>query len=202
MSRFDKKTKRKKGGRARGALVLISALLIGSAVLRLGQSAGQAMALTPSDRGGSELEAEPAEMSAKSLEELRPLLEAFHAREARIAEKEVAIQKRMQVLRAADEKLEKKLSALIEAETKLRETIALAQSAAEGDLTRLTKVYETMKPKQAAALFEEMAPEFAAGFLGRMRPDAAAAIMAGLSPDVAHQFSVVLAGRNAEVPRE
>jgi len=35
-----------------------------------------------------------------------------------------------------------------------------------------------------------------------MRPEAAAAIMAGLSAEAAHLFSVVLAGRNANVPRE
>jgi len=84
----------------------------------------------------------------------------------------------------------------------LRETIALAESASDNDLDRLTKVYESMKPKQAAALFEQMNPNFAAGFLGRMRPEAAAMIMAGLSPEAAHSFSVVLAGRNANVPRE
>jgi len=35
-----------------------------------------------------------------------------------------------------------------------------------------------------------------------MRPEAAAAIMAGLTPQAAHTFSVVLAGRNANVPKE
>ena len=33
-------------------------------------------------------------------------------------------------------------------------------------------------------------------------PEIAAAVMAGLSPGAAHTFSVVLAGRNANVPSE
>ena len=98
--------------------------------------------------------------------------------------------------------MDQKLIALTQAEAALRDTIALADTAAESDLDRLTKVYENMKPKQAAALFEEMHPNFAAGFLGRMRPEAAAEIMAGLSPEAAHTFSVVMAGRNANVPTE
>ena len=57
-----------------------------------------------------------------------------------------------------------------------------------------------MKPKDAAALFEEMSPEFAAGFLGLMRADAAALIMTGLEPTTAYSISVILAGRNANVP--
>ena len=80
--------------------------------------------------------------------------------------------------------------------------LAVAEKAAEGDLSRLTSVYEAMKPKDAAALFEAMEPEFAAGFLGRMRPDAAAGIMTGLSPETAYMISVVLAGRNARAPTE
>ena len=80
--------------------------------------------------------------------------------------------------------------------------MATADKAAENDIGRLTAVYENMKPDQAAALFRLMEPSFAAGFLGRMRPDSAAAILAGLEPDLAYSISVVLAGRNADVPRE
>ena len=61
---------------------------------------------------------------------------------------------------------------------------------------------DTHLADQAAALFQLMEPSFAAGFLGRMRADAAAAILAGLEPDLAYSISVVLAGRNANVPRE
>ena len=102
----------------------------------------------------------------------------------------------------AETEIDRKMAALEEAEANLRATLALANGAAEEDLARLTDVYANMKPKQAAALFEEMDPNFAAGFLGRMRPDAAAAILAGLTPRAAYTISVVLAGRNADVPKE
>ena len=130
------------------------------------------------------------------------MLAAFNSREARIDAQEMAIENRMQALKLADAEVARKLDELVQAESDLRDTLALADTAAEGDLDKLTKVYETMKPKQAAALFEEMDPNFAAGFLGRMRPEAAASIMAGLSPEAAHLYSVVLAGRNANVPKE
>lgn len=187
----------------RGALVIIAALLVGSALLRIGENAGKAYALAPDEIATSTLE--PAQMpegSYQTAAELKPMLDAFQQREARIAEQEAALRKRMKALRVAEEEVDKKLAALEDAEAKLSATIALAETASEGDLDRLTKVYESMKPKQAAALFEEMEPAFAAGFIGRMRPESAAAIMAGLTPEAAHMFSVVLAGRNAEVPRE
>jgi len=130
------------------------------------------------------------------------MLEAFKAREDRIERQEAELRDRLQALKIADREIDQKLADLKAAEDRLRETIKVAESASKNDLDRLTKVYESMKPKQAAALFEQMDPNFAAGFLGRMRPEAAALIMAGLSPEAAHSFSVVLAGRNANVPRE
>lgn len=103
----------------------------------------------------------------------------------------------MQALAIANEAAAARLAELAAAEDSLRRTLAIAETAAEDDLAGLTRVYETMKPKDAAALFERMDARFAAGFLARMRPEAGAGIMAGLSPEAAHAISVVLAGRNA-----
>jgi flagellar motility protein MotE (MotC chaperone) len=129
------------------------------------------------------------------------LLDALQVREARIAKQERQFELRAKALRVADEEITKRLENLQAAETALRKTLALADGAAEADLTRLTAVYESMKPKDSAALFETMEPDFAAGFLGRMRPDIAANVMAGLSPETAYSISVILAGRNAKVPK-
>ena len=130
------------------------------------------------------------------------MLTAFREREARLTARETELEDRMRALEIADAAVEKKLVALLEAEEKLKATLSLADGASENDLTRLTTVYEQMKPKDAAALFEEMAPEFAAGFLARMKPDAAAAVMAGLDPNTAYSISVIMAGKNATVPQK
>ncbi|CAN0600896.1 unnamed protein product, partial [Ectocarpus sp. 12 AP-2014] len=112
------------------------------------------------------------------------------------------LEARTQALALIEDAVEEDLASLERAEQKLRATMVVADQAAEDDLTRLTAVYENMKPDQASALFQMMEPSFAAGFLSRMRADAAAAIMAGLEPELAYSISVVLAGRNANVPRE
>ncbi|GGB01102.1 MotE family protein [Allosediminivita pacifica] len=137
-----------------------------------------------------------------SEEDLRPMIEALKAREARVATLEEEIDVRMQALSVAESEIDRKLARLEEAEASLRATLATARTAAEDDVARLTDVYASMKPKQAAALFETMDPEFAAGFLGRMPPDAAAAILAGLTPETAYTISVIVAGRNANAPRQ
>lgn len=189
----------------RGSLVVISCLLFSSAALRLGLETGKAVATeNPFLETTLNRSREPAKAPAtpsESREELSEMLRSFQEREARIERLEEQIEVKKQALKVANKEIERRLTVLENAEASLRSMLALADTAAEDDLTTLTAVYENMKPKDAAALFEEMEPAFAAGFLGRMRPDAAAGIMAGLSPQAAYSISVILAGRNADVPK-
>lgn len=187
----------------RGSLLIIGFLLFGSAFIRVGLETGKAVAtenpfLETTLRESRVVSSEPQEQDTETLSKM---LEAFQEREAKIAQQEEQIAIRKQALAVADQEIQRRLDVLQDAEKKLRSMLALADTAAEDDLSTLTSVYENMKPKDAAALFEEMEPAFAAGFLGRMRPDAAAGIMAGLSPQVAYSISVILAGRNANAPK-
>lgn len=186
----------------RGALFVLSLFLVGSAVMRLGDDAGKAMARAVETAPDAAGQPEVAAAACRTPEDFQPLLEALNSREASLEDREAAFENRMRALEIADREVTRKLEELQQAEDALRQTIALADTAAEDDIDRLTRVYENMKPQQASALFEEMDPNFAAGFLSRMRPEVAAAIMAGLTPNAAHTFSVVIAGRNANVPTE
>lgn len=195
------------GKNGRGSVLLIVSLLVGSAVIRLGSGAGQAVAIENpiaqpvTSEPENRVATSEGSMSDLDKSKMSKMLRAFQERETRIADKEEQIAVRMKALSVADEQIEKRLSMLEDAENSLRGLLALANTAAEDDLARLTTVYENMKPKNAAPLFEQMEPAFAAGFLGRMRPESAAGIMAGLSPQVAYSISVILAGRNADVPK-
>lgn len=189
---------RKRAGR--GALFILALLLMASGSLRIGTNVGQALASQ-----GDQATAEPEAEATPALNCPAPplaLAEALKEREQQVSIRETALEERLAALDLAESVIETRLAALVEAEEKLRATIALADGAAEGDLARLTEVYQAMKPKDAAALFDGMDPEFAAGFLGRMRPEAAAAILSGMSSERAYSVSAILAGRNANVPRE
>jgi flagellar motility protein MotE (MotC chaperone) len=222
-------TKRARKPRLRsGTLVALTALLFGSAVLRIGVEA--APSLTRDDAAGEQGDAPAAaprlvsgaqdssprlvsgaqDTDDQSLRQLADgeepdfsqMLRAFQARDAALRRKERELQDRMRALEVTDAAVDARLATLIEAEERLRRTLARADGASEDDLSRLTDVYEKMKPKEAALLFEEMDPDFAAGFLARMNPDIAAGIMAGMSPRAAYTVSVVLAGRHVKVPKE
>ncbi len=188
--------KRSKG---KGTLAVLCGLLLISGVLRLGSGPSQVLAAESealADMSATEpehctIEGAPSALAADLL-----------AREERVVDLETRIEDRFRALAIAEEELTARLAELREAEASLEEAIVGAETASSSDLARLTSVYENMKPTEAAALFEQMTPNFAAGFIGAMRPDAAAAVMAGLEPTTAYAISVVLAGRNAEVPTE
>lgn len=132
--------------------------------------------------------------------EIAEMMMEIQERDAELEARKIELEELEGKLVNAKIEIESKIVAMVETETALAATMAMANSAAENDLLQLTTLYESMKPQDAAALFSEMDPDFSSGFLARMRPEAAAAVMAGLEPQTAYAISVILAGRNAEVP--
>lgn len=197
--RFRSSRPRARTGRTRGVLLVLATFLIASALLRFGEGVGKAFARASEPTGET---SSPSVQACQTPEDMKVLLGALQERGRKLEEREAALRVREQALRLVEQEVGQKITVLTSAEDDLRRMIAQTESAAENDVAQLTKVYESMKPKQAAALFEEMDPVFAAGFLARMRPEAAADVLAGLSPGAAHGISVILAGRNATVPRE
>jgi flagellar motility protein MotE (MotC chaperone) len=127
---------------------------------------------------------------------LQTMLEDLLQREKHIQSQELLLTEKERSIQYASDQVQRNLQDLKATQDHLAALIAVSDGAAEADLARLTSVYESMKPKDAAALFEAMEPDFAAGFLARMRPDAAASVLSGISPATAYAISVVLAGRN------
>lgn len=200
MSWFSKRADGRRGlRRTRGILLILSTFLVVSALIRFGDGVGKAFAFVSEE---APLTAPLSESVCQTPDDMKMLLTVLQKRERKLEEQEAALRDHGHALKVAEQEIGRKMKALTDAEDNLRQMIALTESAAEKDVSQLTKVYESMKPKQAAALFEELDPVFAAGFLARMRPEAAADVMAGLTPAAAHSISVILAGRNANAPRE
>ncbi|MDB6452474.1 MotE family protein [Falsirhodobacter sp. 20TX0035] len=183
------------GGRA---LVITALLLASAGAMRLGSGVGSALARVPDPTPAVTAEATPAICPPPPA----ALVEALRQREAQIVTQEAALAERRAALDLAAQAIDARLAELSSAEARLSDTLARADGASENDLARLTAVYEAMKPKDAAALFTQMEPDFAAGFVGRMKPEAAGAVMAGMPSDTAYAISLLLAGRNALVPKE
>jgi len=186
----------KKHRNSKSGLLLIALLLAGSGIIRIGLHTGPALARDTVEvlEGDDTPTLAPVDFSAA--------VDALANREKKVAEQEERLEARLEVLEAAEQKYQASKAELIEAERELKDTIAQAETAMASDVEQLAKVYEKMKPKDAAALFSQMDPEFAAGFLALVNSEVAAKIMSGLTPAKAYAISVLLAGRNADVPSE
>ena len=181
--------------RRSGLLLGIGTVFALSIVLRIGTMGFDIVApAQASDPLPGTSVAGPTSPIRAALDEVTALRDRLAMREAEVADRERAIA-------AAQALLEARLAELAAAETRLEALIRTSDEAAEADLARLTQVYETMDPGQAAALFEQMDPSFAGGFLTRMPPAISAGIMAELDPVTAYAISVLIATRNAGAPR-
>ncbi len=172
-----------------------------SAAIRIGVGAAPAIAKEVAALQNQE-NSRSGPQACQNPAEIEQILSVLSQRTVSLDAQEQELADLAQSLSIARDQVEFNMNELVKAEDRLAATMTRSETAAEDDLSRLTSVYENMKPKDATTLFETMSPDFAAGFIGRMRPDAAAQIMAGLSPGFAYSISAILAGRNAGAPTE
>lgn len=199
---------RKRRNGTRQVLPTLAVVFLLAGLTRLGAGIGTALAEGPEPRP-DQLAALSEAPSGTALAPVNgwdsatsaALLIQMTQREQALRIREAELSERENLLEAAVERLTTQIAALEAAERDLSATMALADRASEEDIARMVRVFESMKPDEAARVFTEMDPNFAAGFLSRLNPDSAAAIMAGLEPRQAYLLSSIVAGRNALVPR-
>jgi flagellar motility protein MotE (MotC chaperone) len=195
---------RRRRRRQKGLLTALGLVFAVSAILRLGAldfamadtdaPAGVPTADARSETAGAPLPASIVQPLQAALADIDELQRDLEAREAAVMDRERAVA-------TAQALVEERLAELEATERRLEALIARSDGAAESDIERLTRVYETMAPDEAAALFSEMTPSFAAGFLSRMSAGASAALLAEMAPEDAYAVSVIIATRNASAPR-
>ncbi len=188
--------------RQRGILALLTLVFVGSGVLRLGEFGIAFAATGDGENEMMENEHSMEELgSCPNLGAVSTALAAIDGRAETLDAREAAIAERQSQLDAAERLVTARLAELEAAEQRLGALLATTDEAAATDVQQLISFYEAMSSEDAAELFTEMDPSFAAGFLSRMRPESGAGILAELEPEQAYAISVILATRNADVPR-
>jgi flagellar motility protein MotE (MotC chaperone) len=182
-----------------GGVGLIVLCFLGSAALRLTEN-GTAIAqeIDAMTAAGGDTPAPASEPPADA----DGLLLAIRERESQLDAEAARLADRAQNLNVAEAKLAEQLAAFERAQRNLEETLAMADQAAERDIDRMTKVYEAMKPEDAARIIERMDVSFAAGLMARMRPEIAADVLTGMEPDAAYAVTLTITSRNSAVPTE
>jgi flagellar motility protein MotE (MotC chaperone) len=103
------------------------------------------------------------------------------------------IELRERLLEAAEKRVDGKLQELRGIEAQLRQLGAQADKAQDDRFASLVRVYETMKPKDAARIFEKLDMPVQLQVSTRMKPAKMAAMMAEMTPDAARALTMELA---------
>jgi flagellar motility protein MotE (MotC chaperone) len=120
------------------------------------------------------------------LVDLRKRRVLLDARESAIATREVTFQ-------AVEKRLAARLEELSALQQRLEDLERHRKERDEGSWRGLVKLYESMKPRDAALIFNELDSSVLVPVLDRMKESKAAPIMSAMQPDRARQVTIELA---------
>lgn len=104
---------------------------------------------------------------------------------------------REKVLRATEARIEAKIADLKQIQDTISKLLEKHDKEKEAQMRSVVKIYEKMKPKDAARIFEELEMSILLDVVERMREAKAAPIMANMTPGKAKAVTSALAQRRA-----
>ncbi|HHY48660.1 MAG TPA: MotE family protein [Alphaproteobacteria bacterium] len=123
------------------------------------------------------------------------ILERLSDRRAELDQREAELEMRMALVEAAEKRIAERTAALEQLEARINAMVDEKRTLEEAQFTALVAMYETMKPKDAAAIFDQLEipvllrvarainPRKMAPILARMDPKKARDLTAGLAVD-------------------
>lgn len=142
---------------------------------------------------------DPLSMSDEELELLQRLGERRKELDAQAAE----LRKRKSLIKAAEKRLEDKVAKLEALKTTIEDLLIDYDNQQDKQLQRLVKIYEKMKPDDAARIFENLEMPVLLKVVDRMNERRTAPILAEMAPEKAQALTLELAERRElPIPRE
>ena len=124
------------------------------------------------------------------------LLQDLRDRREQLNEREQQAALREQLLASTERRIDKKISELRSIEENLSALVAQHEQRENAQIESIVKVYETMKPKDAAQIFEKLDTTIQQEVALRMSDRKMAALLAEMDPDAAQVLTTLLATRS------
>ena len=151
-----------------------------------------------SDEAAS-LPADPFSLTDTEIE----LLQALAKRRETIDLREREVESREALLAAAETRIEEKIASLETLQSRIEDLLIQYDEQEERQITSLVKIYEAMKPKEAARIFEKLDMPVLLDVVERMKERKASAVLAKMDPAKAKTVTLELAQRrDLPVPRQ
>lgn len=131
----------------------------------------------------------------------RAILLDLRKRRAELEAREAALASREVMIEAAEKRLQERVAELSSLQSRLEALETGRRARDEENWRGLVKLYETMKPREAAAIFNDLDRPVLLAVLDRMKEAKAAPILAAMQPERARQVTADLARRRADANR-
>lgn len=126
--------------------------------------------------------------------DIRVLQDLVRRREV-LEKRERAIALREGLLKAAEKRVEQKISQLKQIQVAIKADLETSQKRRNARFNKLIKIYSNMKPKDAARVFDEMPLPILLDLVGGMKEGNSAPILAKMNSAKARQVTTGLAAR-------
>lgn len=128
------------------------------------------------------------EKSAAEIEVLKQLSQRREKLEQRAKE----LDQREALIKVAEQRVDQKIHEMEVLRQQLTTMVSQVSEAQAAQLDNLVKIYETMKPEEAAKIFESLDMNDLLNVIKRMKPKSTAPIMAKMAPEKAKEITVAL----------
>jgi flagellar motility protein MotE (MotC chaperone) len=136
--------------------------------------------------------AAPQENRAFSAAEIE-VLQALSRRRDELERREKTLAEREALLTAAGQEVDRKIAELNKLKEEIEKLLGQQQSMEEGRILSLVKIYEAMKPKEAATIFNTLDMDVLISVVSRMNERKTSPILASMDPEKARLVTIRLA---------
>ena len=148
---------------------------------------GAATLLAPAGAGASSVPSEPTPSSSTP--------DVLKSRRSQVEERERKLNEREAVVAAADKRLSERVNELTILQARLQALEGGLKDRDEANWTGMVKVYEGMRPKDAASIFNALDKPVLLEILDRMKPAKATPVIAAMEPEKARQVTADLSAK-------
>ena len=126
------------------------------------------------------------------------VLERLGERRQQLDARERDLDMREKLIGAAEKRIEERIAELKTIEARIEASFGKRDEEEEKKLGALVKMYETMKPGDAAEIFNTLQMDVLLDVVSRMKPAKASPILAAMKPERAQEVTVELALRKTD----
>ena len=156
-------------------------------------------------QGQAAVAAAPAPVCAESPTELAKaaglspaelqVIQSLGARRGELDAREQGLSTQLALLQAAEQKVDERINTLNALKTDMQGLLGQLDDKQQAEVDRLVKVFEGMKPQDAAARFSLLTDDVRLPIAAKMKERALSAMLAKMSPDEAKRLTESLAAR-------